>query len=87
MSDAEGPGFSYTTGLWLKLNFPELIVFSLRQKVAHDTFWHIFRELEAGGHFPIGDPTDAIFKNYAAVLLPISPEQYRAHQSMVLWRR
>src|SRR5262245_1598505 len=27
--DAEGPGFSYTTGFWVSLGVPEVIVFSL----------------------------------------------------------
>src|SRR5262245_43677846 len=39
--DAEGPGFGYTTGFWLKFDFPELITFSLKRDTAHDIFWGI----------------------------------------------
>jgi len=46
----------------LKFKFPGLILFSLRREVAHDTFWHTCHELEAGRRFPIGEPTEAIFK-------------------------
>jgi hypothetical protein len=84
-SDDEAPGFSYTTGFWLKFEFPEVIVFSLRRQVAHDTFWHICHELEAGRRLPIGEPTEAIFKNFPAVLLPISPHQYRSHLGWSRW--
>jgi hypothetical protein len=83
--DDEGPGFSYTTGFWLKFKFPELIVFSLRREVAHDTFWHVCHELEAGRRFPIGEQTEVIFKNFPAVLLPISPQRYRSHLGWSRW--
>jgi hypothetical protein len=83
-ADSEGPGFGCTTGFWLKFNFPELIVFSLREN-AHDTFWHIYRELESGKRFPIGEETGDIFQNVAAVLLPVSQQQYRSHLGWSRW--
>jgi len=84
-ADDEGPGFSYTTGFWLRFQFPELIVFSMSRQTAHDTFWHMYRELEAGRRFPIGEPTDAVFENLAAVLLPVSERQYRPHLGWSRW--
>src|SRR5215475_12245901 len=84
-ADSDGPSFAYTTGFWLKFRFPELILFSLRRQVAHDTFWHMHRGLEAGKHFAIGEPEDDIFQNVAAVLLPVSPQQYRAHLGWSRW--
>ena len=83
--DEEGPGFSYTTGFWLKLNYPELIVFSLPGNVAHDTFWHVYRGLAAGRRFPVGEPTEDIFQNCSAMLLPVSPRQYRPHLGWSRW--
>lgn len=76
MPDAEGPGFAYTTGFWLKFRFPEVILFSMGQETARDTFWTIYRELEAGRRPPIGEPTGAVFQNADAVLLPVSRQQY-----------
>jgi hypothetical protein len=83
--DDEGPGFAYTTGLWLKFKVPELIVFSLPRQVAHDAFWHMYHELEAGRRFPSGAPVDDIFQNVAAVLLAVSPQQYRDHLGWSRW--
>ena len=83
--DDKGPGFSYTTGFWLKLKFPELILFSLGQKVAHDTFWRMYHKLEAGRNYPIGEPTEDVFQNSAAVLLPVSPQQYRPYLGWSRW--
>jgi Domain of unknown function (DUF4262) len=84
-ADGDGPGFGYTTGIWLKFGFPELVVFSLSRQVAHNTFWYMYRGLEAGKHFAIGEPEDDIFKNVAAVLLPVSPQEYPAHLGWSRW--
>jgi len=83
--DDESPGFSYTTGLWLKFRLPELILFSMSKKTAQDTFWHIYRELEAGRRFPVGEPTREIFETAAAILLPVSAEQYPSHLGWSRW--
>jgi hypothetical protein len=85
MPDDEGPGFAYTTGFWLKFRFPEVIVFSMRQQTAQDTFWTIYRELDAGRRPPVGEPTDALFQNAAAVLLPVSLQHYRSHLGWSRW--
>lgn len=84
-ADKEGPGFAYTTGFWLRFEFPELILFSLPREAAHDTFWHVYRELEAGKRFPIGERIEDIFQNVAAVLLPVSPQRYGEHLGWSRW--
>jgi uncharacterized protein DUF4262 len=83
--DEEGPGFSYTTGFWLKLNFPEIITFALKRETAHDTFWHIYRTLEQGERFAIGVPIDSIFENSHAALLPVSKRYYKDHLGWSRW--
>ncbi len=84
-ADDEGPGFSYTTGFWLKFSFAELILFSTSPGNAKDTFWHIDRELEAGRRLPVGEPTDAVIENGSAVLLPVSFEHYPARLGWGRW--
>lgn len=81
MPDSEGPGFIYTTGFWLKFGFPEVILFSMRQQTAQDTFWTIYQELDAGRRPPIGEPTDAIFQNAAAIFLLVSLQSSTAMTS------
>jgi len=85
LGDEEGPGFSYTTGFWRKLNFPEIITFSLKREIAHETFWHIYRTLEQGERFAIGQPVDSIFQNSEAALLPVSKQHYRDHLGWSRW--
>jgi Domain of unknown function (DUF4262) len=84
-ADEEGPSFSYTTGFWLKFQHPELIVFSTSMHIAHDTFWHIYRELEAGRRIPVGAETRTIFQNVPAVLLPVAQRHYRDHLGWSRW--
>jgi Domain of unknown function (DUF4262) len=81
----EGPGFSYTTGFWLKFNFPEVITFSLKREIAHDTFWHICRMLENGESLAIGEPIDSIFENIEAAFLPVSEHQFKDHLGWSRW--
>jgi hypothetical protein len=85
MPDDNGPGFSYTTGLWLKFGFPEVILSSISREKAQETFWQICRELEAGRRFPVGEPTGEIFENAAAVLLPVSLARYQSHLGWSRW--
>jgi hypothetical protein len=83
--DEEGPGFSYTTGFWLNLNFPEVITFSLKREIAHDTFWHIYRTLKSGDVFAIGKPIESIFESGEAALLPVPEGQFRDYLGWSRW--
>ncbi|WP_375789886.1 DUF4262 domain-containing protein [Bradyrhizobium sp. Pha-3] len=57
----------------------------MSRESAHNTFWHIYRELDAGRRFPVGEPTGEIFENVPAVLLQVAVEQYRAHLGWSRW--
>jgi hypothetical protein len=83
--DQEGPGFGYTTGFWLNRNFPEVVVFSLKREVVHDTFWHMYRTLGGGEIFPIGKPIESIFEGTEAVLFPVSERQFKDHLGWSRW--
>jgi len=85
MPDGDKPGFSYTTGFWLKFRFPEVILFAMRRETAHDTLWTIYHELNAGRRLPVGEPTGEIFRNASAVLLPVSLQHYRSHLGWSRW--
>ena len=44
--DEEGPGFSYTSGLWVNACQPEVIMFSIKREIAHDVFWDLYRDAQ-----------------------------------------
>jgi hypothetical protein len=83
--DETGPGFSYTTGFWLNMDFPELITFSLSQEVAHDTFWHIYRELKAGQSFVIRQPVENVFAGLKGAFLPVLQRHFKDHLGWSRW--
>jgi uncharacterized protein DUF4262 len=76
---------SYTTGFWLKFGHPEVIVFGLSLRAAQDTFWHMYREIEAGRRVPAGAATGDIFENVPAVLLSVAQRHYRTHLGWSRW--
>lgn len=84
-ADEERPSFAYTIGLWLKFRHPELIVFSLSRQIVQDTFWHLYRELEAGRRVPLGTSSCDLFANVPAMLLPVSQRHYADHLGWSRW--
>jgi hypothetical protein len=76
LSDENHLGFSYSTGLWLSLNHPELIVFSIDGTPAHDIYRDFYDAIRNGGRFPVGQRLSGIFKGFDAILAPVSRERY-----------
>ena len=74
-----GPGFVYSTGFWLTLGHPEIIVFSLPTKTAHAVMWDIFRDIQSGNPPPIGQATQNIFGSTSAALLPAAYESAKEY--------
>lgn len=83
--DEEGPGFSYTTGFWLKMQRPELIIFSIKDEIAHDVFWDLFRRAGQGHELVIGKRTDDVFANLPAYVFPVAKRHYADHLGWCRW--
>ncbi len=84
-ADENNLGFSYTTGLWATANHPEVIVFSIAGDVASDVFAEVYDAAKLGKRFVIGEPTDALFKGLAAVLLPMAEVHYPQYILLSRW--
>ena len=82
-ADAEGPGFSFTTGFWVNAGHPELIIFST--KFAHDVLWDLFRSAKAGDSLPIGTATDKVFANIPAYIFPVAKRHYADYLGWSRW--
>lgn len=83
--DAEGPEFSFTTGLWVNTGQPELIMFGMKRDIAHDVFWDLFRGAKTGVPLPIGEPTDQAFENLLAYAFPVSKRFYPDYLGWSRW--
>jgi hypothetical protein len=77
--DDEGPGFSYTTGFWLKTGHPEFIIFSLKRETAHNVLWDLYRVAQSGEKLPVGRRCDQVFGNGHAYLFPVAQRHYADH--------
>lgn len=76
LADDEGPGFSFTTGLWLGTRQPELIMFATKHDIAHNVFWSVFHDAAAGIALPVGRRTNSVFTNLAAYAFPVAKRFY-----------
>jgi len=85
--DAEGalPSFSYSTGFWFGHQRPELILFGLKNDVAHDILWDAYRDIEQGRAFSVGVRTSGVFGNADAYLFPVAKRHYAEHLGWSRW--
>lgn len=83
--DDEGPGFSFTTGIFVATNQPELIIFSMKAEVAHDIFWDLFQSAKRGSDLPVGRRTDAAFANLPAYAFRVARKYYPDHLGWSSW--
>lgn len=84
-ADADGPGFSYTTGFWHKFNFPELILFGLPKEVAHEIFWNFCKDLEAGKRFLANEPISEVLNNYDVIIREVIPDHFAEYLGWNRW--
>jgi hypothetical protein len=68
------PAFSYTTGFWLTVDQPDVIVFDFPPQLSHDVFGQMIRKAREGHRFPMGQPIDDILSNEGVYLFPIKRE-------------
>lgn len=85
LGDEGGPGFSFTTGLWVNARHPELIIFSMKDNIAYSVFWDLFRDAKAGQPLPIGQRTDAVFANLPAYVFLVAKKHYRDFLGWSRW--
>ncbi len=83
--DKDGPCFDYTTGFWLNLGFPEIIVFGLPASTGNAVFWHMYKTLKSGKTFAVREPLDTIFVDVPGMLLPVAEEESRKHLTWTGW--
>lgn len=84
-ADDKAPGFSFTTGFWLTLGFPEVLIFSMKKETAHDTFQHVFHEVKNGHVFELGKPINDVIVNFDAVLIPVPTHQLKEYCGWSRW--
>lgn len=84
LAEEDYVGFSYSTGFWVSLNHPELIVFSIGDS-AQDVLWEMFDAVKVGEQFPVGRRISGIFKGFDAFLAPVSKDRYAEYILSSRW--
>jgi hypothetical protein len=84
-AEDDNPGFSYTTGFCVNARRPEFLIFSMKDAIAHDIFWELFRDAKMGVSLPVGEPLDNVFGNGPAFAFPIAKKFYREHLGWSNW--
>jgi hypothetical protein len=85
LADDEGPEFSYTTGFWYKFQFPELILFSLPNEVAHQIFWNLFNLLAEGGILLPNAPNSEALEGHDVFLRSVEPRWVSEFLTWTKW--
>lgn len=83
--DEQGPGFSHSTGYWLTTKQPEVVIFGLPSKTAHDIFWDLFRDARDGHPLKLSTRTDRVFGNLPAYVFPVAKRFYTEYLGSSLW--
>lgn len=83
--DAEHSSFDYSTGWWLSINHPEIIVFGMSIDLSERILWGIYREVLSGGPLTEGVRTDRAFENLPAYAFEVSSRFYPDYLGWSRW--
>jgi hypothetical protein len=84
-AEGDQPEFSFTTGFWVTLGQPELVVVGLKSEIAHAVLWDVFRNLKAGNRLQIRTRTDDVFANLPACLYNMDKKFYPEYLGWSRW--
>ena len=83
--EEQHPGFSYTTGFFSSLSKPEVIVFSLNDKLAHTILSNIYNDLKSGAEFPEGKEVYNVLEALPVCFLNVSKAYYAEYLGWSRW--
>ena len=83
--DAEGPGYSFSIGLFLNFRHPDMVVFGLSHEIACILINDIREKIEQGGKFQAGEETSQFFTQAKVSFVPVNSNFYRDYFGCSLW--
>ena len=85
LDEDDKPGFSFTTGFAASIGHPELIIFKVDKKVAHDIFWLLYRCAENGKPVPRARRVGGILPNDDAYIFTVARRHYPNYLGWSRW--
>ena len=83
--DDDGPGFSFTVGLWQTFQQPEVIVFGLEDHVADELLDEIADLAHEGTRFLADSKHDGLLQHYPARFFAVPKGFYRNFLGVAVW--
>lgn len=83
--DAGDVGYAFTIGLFKSYGHPELIIFGLPGKVAHQILGIAADAAKAGNPIDLTQPTDDLLHGYACRFAEVPRSQYREYVGFCRW--
>ena len=83
--DDEGPGWTYSIGLFHSYGHPEVVVFGLPNDIMQGIVDTIAALIKAGSRFADGDETGEVLSGYPCVFREVQPSHYEAHFGYAEW--
>lgn len=83
--DGDGPGFSFTVGLWHSFEQPEVVVFGLGEDIAHELLNAIADEAADGTRFLAGSRHDDVLVGYPVRFVAVPEGRYDEFLGAAVW--
>jgi hypothetical protein len=83
--DSEGPGWSYSVGLFHTLGHPEFIVVGLPWSTAEAIINDLGSRVRAGQRFGNGMHDPDVLENHNVRFVTMRTDEYRAHLGYAIW--
>ena len=84
-AEGEFVEYSFTVGLFQTYKHPELIIFGLPYKVAHQILTTAAEAARAGVPLDLSNPTDALLNGYSCCFGEVPKTQYHEHVGYARW--
>ncbi|MFT7724519.1 MAG: DUF4262 domain-containing protein [Roseateles sp.] len=84
-AEGEQSGYSFTVGLFESYKHPELIIFGLSSKVAHQIFCIAADAAKSGHPLDLALPTDALVNNYLCCFAEVPTIGYQEYVGFCCW--
>lgn len=84
-AEGEQPQYSFTVGLFQSYNHPELIIFGLAPKIAHQILCIVADAAKLGGPLDLTQPSDALVNDYLCCFAQVPVSEYHEHVGFCRW--
>ena len=85
MEDKQGPGYSYTVGLYKTHGHPELVVIGLPPEVAHPVLGMAVDQIAKGHVFRADARDSSLLEGNDCLIRSVLPGSYRQYLGMAVW--